>query len=48
MSVENVSAVGNTNTLKGRSIAHKFCTGWAVGVVKSVEKEKSVAGQFAV
>ena len=26
----------------------KFCTGWAVGVVKSVEKKKSVAGQFAV
>ena len=30
-----------------RFIAHKFSTGWAVGV-KSVEKEKSVAGQFAV
>jgi hypothetical protein len=35
-------------TLKGRFIAHKFSTGWAVGVVKSVEKKKSVAGQFAV
>ncbi len=29
-------------------IAHKFNTGWVVGVVKSVEKKKSVAGQFAV
>ena len=35
-------------TLKGRFIAHKFSTGWAVWVVKSVEKEKSVADQFAV
>ncbi len=25
-------------------IAHKFATGWTVGVVKSVEKQKSVAG----
>jgi hypothetical protein len=25
-----------------------FSTGWAVGVVKSVEKMKRVAGQFAV
>ena len=29
-------------------ISHKFNTGWAVGVVKSVEKKKSVAGEFAV
>jgi len=29
-------------------MAHKFSTGWAVGVVKTVEKKKSVAGQFAV
>ena len=33
---------------EGRFIAHKFNTGWTVGMVKSVEKEKSVAGQFAV
>jgi len=48
MSVENVPAVVNIKTLKGRFIAHKFSTGWSVGVVKSVEKKKSVAGQFAV
>ncbi len=48
MSVENVDAVFNIQTLKGLFIAHPFCTGWAVGVVKSVEKQKSVAGQFAV
>jgi hypothetical protein len=35
-------------TLKGQFIAHKFSTGGVVGVVKSVEKKKSVAGQFAV
>jgi len=29
-------------------MAHKFSTGWAVGVVKSVEKMKSGDGQFAV
>ena len=34
--------------VKGRFTAHKFCTGWAVGVVKSVEKKKSVADQFSV
>ena len=38
----------NIRTPKAGFIAHKFSTGWAVGVVKSVEKEKSVAGQFAV
>ena len=48
MSVETVPAVVNIKTLKGRFIAHKFSTGWAVGVVQSVEKKKSVAGQFAV
>jgi hypothetical protein len=48
MSVENVPEVVNINTLKGRFIAHKFSSGWAVGVVKSVETKKSVAGQFAV
>jgi hypothetical protein len=45
--VENVPAL-NITTLKGRFIALKFSTGWAVGVVKSEEKKKSVAGQFAV
>ena len=45
MSAENVPVVVNIKT-KGRLIAHKFSTGWAVGVVKSVEK--SVPGQFAV
>ena len=29
-------------------IAHKFITGWVVGVVKCVEKKKRVAGQLAV
>ncbi len=46
MSVKNVPAIVNIKTLKGRLIAHKFSTGWAVGVMKSVEK--SVPGQFAV
>ncbi len=45
---EDVPAIVNIRNLKGRLIAHKFNTGWAVGVVKSVEKKKSVAGQFAV
>jgi hypothetical protein len=44
MSVENVTAVVNIKTLKGRFIAYKFSTGWAVGV----EKKCSDAGQFAV
>jgi hypothetical protein len=35
-------------TMKGRFIAHKFSTGWAAGVVTSVEKKKSVAGHFAL
>jgi hypothetical protein len=48
MSAENVPAVVNIKTLKGRLIAHKFSTGWAVGVVNSVEKKNSVADQFAV
>ena len=43
-----MSAIVNIKTLKGRLIAHKFNTGWAVGAVKSAEKKKSVAGQFAV
>ncbi len=38
----------NIKTLKGRFITQKFNTGWVVGVVKSVEKKKSVSGQFAV
>ncbi len=41
-------AIVNIKKLKGRLIAHKFNTGWALGVVKSVEKKKSVAGQFVV
>jgi len=40
MSVENVPAVVNIKTRKGRLIAHKFSTGWAVGVVKSVESRR--------
>jgi len=48
MSVENVPAVVDIKTLKGRFITHKFSTGWAVGVVKGVEKKRSDAGQFAV
>ena len=45
---ENVSVVVTINTLKGRFIAHKFCTGLVVGVVKNVEKKKSNSDQFAV
>ncbi len=48
VSVENVPAVFNIKAVKGGFIAHKFSTGWTVGVVKSFEKKKSVAGQFAV
>ena len=44
LNVQNVHAVVNIRTLKGRFIAHKFSNGWAVGMVKSVEKKKSVAG----
>jgi hypothetical protein len=47
MSFENVPVVVDIKTLKGRFIAHKFSTGWVVGVVKRVEKKKSVDGQFA-
>ena len=38
MSVGDVPAIVNIKTLKGRFkvITHKFNTGWAVGVVKSV------------
>jgi len=48
MSVEHVHAIVNIKTLKGRLIAHKFNSGGTVGVVKSVKKKMSVAGQFAV
>ena len=41
-------ACDSSNKNTKRVIAHKFNTGWVVGVVKSVEKKKSVAGQFAV
>ena len=40
MSVEDVPAIVNIKTLKGRLIAHKFNTGWSVGVVKSVEMQR--------
>ena len=40
MSVENVPAVVNIKALKARFIAHKFSTGWAVGVVKSGKTEE--------
>jgi hypothetical protein len=43
-----VPAFVDIRRLKGRFIAHKFSTGWAVGVVTTVEKKKGVAGQFAV
>ncbi len=39
MSVEDVSAIVNIKTLKGRLIAHKCNTGSVVGVLKSVEKK---------
>jgi hypothetical protein len=48
MSVENVTAVVNIRTLKGQFRTHTFSTGWVVEMVKSVEKKKSVADQFAV
>jgi hypothetical protein len=49
MSVENVLVVVNIKTLlKGRFIAYKFTTAWMVGVVKGVDKKKSVPGQFVV
>ena len=48
MSTENVPESVDKKTLKGRFIAHKFSTGWPVGVVKSVQKKNSVAGHFAV
>jgi hypothetical protein len=48
ISVENVPAVVNITTLKERFIAHKFSTGWAVGVFKRVKQKQNVAGQFSV
>jgi len=42
------TVVVNIKTLTGRFTAHKFSTAGAVGVVKSVEKKKSAADQFAV
>ena len=35
-------------TRKVLLMAQKFNTGWAVGMVKNLEKRKSVAGQFVV
>ena len=46
--LSRMPAVVNIKTLKGQFVAHKFSTAWAVCVVKSVEKKKSVSGQFAV
>ena len=47
MSVENVPAV--VNIKNGRNdLLDTFSTGWSVGVLKSVEKKKNVADQFAV
>jgi hypothetical protein len=46
--LDDVPVVVDIKTMKARFIAHKFSTGWAVGVVKSVEKKKSVSDQFAV
>ena len=48
MSVEDVPAASNIKTLKKRLIAHKFATRWFAGVVRSLETEKRVVGQFAV
>ena len=48
MSVEDVPAGAKIKTLKKRLIAHKFATRWFVGVVRSLETKKRVAGQFAV
>ncbi len=47
MFVENVPTIVNIKMLKGQFIPHKFF-GWAVGVVKAVDKKKSVAGQFVI
>ncbi len=40
---EEVPAVVNIKTQKTRLIAHKFETGWFVGVVKGLETKKQVA-----
>ena len=48
MPVEDVPAIVSRKTLKGRWIAHKFNTVWAVGAGKCLEKQKSVVGHFAV
>jgi len=40
ISVEEVPAIVNIKTLKGRLIAHKFNTGWALGVVNSGKEEE--------
>jgi len=45
MSVESVLAVVNTKTLKDELLHRSSLLG---GVLKRVEKKKSVAGQFAV
>ena len=40
MSVEDVPAIVSIKTLKGRLIAHKFNTGWALGAGKCLEKKE--------
>ena len=40
MSVEDVPAIVTIKTLKGRLIAHKFNTGWALGAGKCLEKKE--------
>jgi hypothetical protein len=44
-SVEDVPAIVNIKTLRGRLIAHRFSTGWDVGKVKSRQKK---SGLFVV
>ena len=39
MSLEDVPVIVNIKTLKSQLIAHKFNTGWTVGVVKSGKEE---------
>jgi uncharacterized membrane protein len=40
MCVRDVTVIVNTKTMKGRLIAHKFNTGWVLGVVKSGKEEE--------
>ena len=47
MSVENGAVVFKIQTVKGLFIPHKSSIEWSVGMVKSIEKKKSVAVQFS-